>query len=153
MLLDFIMTQTNFLLVAIMFGPIALVISFIALWLSLKNRKEQILPHALSKKLGVITIVLEARSYLSDIAILCVQQMQHMDSLASADLSQNKEKVQRAFETALEKMELCDQLCIHIRAVSPEVFQESPSFALRAEEMLIEASTERDKQRENLFYK
>ena len=145
------MTQAELLLVFIGLALIAIAISFIALFVSLINRKKQRLPQALSNKLGVIAIILEARSNLSDTATLCVRQIQHINSLNSVELDEKEERARRSFEKALENIDRCEHMCTHIRAMNSVEFERYPGFILRAEEMLIDASTERSRENENLL--
>lgn len=134
------MTQFAYWLISIFLGSLALVFALISLWLTHKNRNEQRLPYALSKKLGVIALVLEARCKYSDMAILSGRQMLLISSSVSGDLSKESARAKNAFAVALEKIERCDELCMHARALNFDAFEESPGIALAAEEMLAEAT-------------
>ncbi|MCC4307551.1 hypothetical protein LL252_03110 [Alcanivorax marinus] len=134
------MIQFDYLLISTLLASAALVLAVISLWLTHNNRKKQRLPNALSKKIGVIALVLEARCKYSDMAILSGYQVLLIGSLVSGDLSKEHARAKNALAVALEKIERCDEFCMHARVLDFDSFEESPSLALTAEEMLAEAT-------------
>lgn len=134
------MTQFDYWLISTLLASVALVLAVISLWLAHNNRKKQRLPNALSKKLGVITLVLEARGKYSDMAILSGHQALLINSLVSGDLSKERARAKNALAVALENIERCDEFCMHARTLDFDAFEKSPAFALAAEEMLADVT-------------
>ncbi|MEO1864895.1 MAG: hypothetical protein ABGX98_03965 [Pseudomonadota bacterium] len=134
------MPQFDYWLISTLFASAALFLAVISLWLAHNNRKKQRLSNALPQKLGVITLVLEARGKYSDMAILSGHQALLINSLVSDDLSKERARAKNALAVALENIERCDEFCMHAKTHDFDAFEEGPAFALAAEEMLADAT-------------
>lgn len=134
------MTQITYWLILFCVASAAFLFSLISLWLQHKSRKEQCLPNALSKKLAVIALALEARSKFSDTAMLSDHQLLLINSIDSSDLFEERSRAKTKFEMAVEQIDRCDEFCAHARSLNYDEFEKLPGFAVVAEEILMEAT-------------
>jgi hypothetical protein len=134
------MTQVTYWLILFCVASAAFIFSLISLWLQHKSQNEQYLPNALSKKLAVIALALEARSKFSDTAMLSNHQLLLISSVDSIDLSEERSRAKTKFEMALEQIDRCDEFCAHARSLNYDEFEKLPGFAITAENFLMEAT-------------